>query len=81
MTYLKKLFIREYEALEEFLSGLPNLVTLEELNFLKCRNFKKLLEGFGSLTCLKKLDMNEYEALEEFLSALPNLVALDELDL
>nr|PNR28382.1 hypothetical protein PHYPA_028974 [Physcomitrium patens] len=78
---LKKLWISECEALEEFPSRLlnlaleefpsrlPNLVALEELNFSKYRNFKKLLKGFESL------------ALEEFLSKLSNLVALEELNI
>nr|PNR47059.1 hypothetical protein PHYPA_014179 [Physcomitrium patens] len=88
---LKKLLMRECEALDEFLSGLPNLAleeflsgllnlnSLEELYFVKCRNLKMLLEGFGSLTYLKKLFINECKALEEFPSGLSNLVVLEDL--
>lgn len=52
------------------------LIVLEELNFLKYRNLKKLPEGFGDLKYLTILYVNECEALEELPSGLPSLVAL-----
>ena len=40
---------------------------------------RKVLEGFGGMTCLKKLGMWDCKALEEFYSGICTLKALKDL--
>lgn len=56
------------EALEEFSSGLKNLIMLEELDSSIYRKLKRLEDGFKNLKYLKMLNILECEDFEEFLS-------------
>jgi Leucine-rich repeat (LRR) protein len=66
LTCLKKLWMNDYDSLEEFPLGVTTLKALEELDFKGCKALKSISEGLGGLTCLKKLSMHECKTLNEF---------------
>ena len=45
---------------------MSRIVELEALNFGGCKSLKKILEGFGVLTCLKYFEMRDCKALVEY---------------
>jgi Leucine-rich repeat (LRR) protein len=79
LTCLKKLYMNDCEALEEFPLGICTLKALEDLQLEGCKSLKTIPEGLGGLTCLKKLYMYDCEALEEFPSGIRTLKALEDL--
>ena len=64
LTKSKIMRMFECEALEDFLVGLSNLVSLEVLYFGTWWALKTIPECFGDLTKLKTFRMFECEALE-----------------
>jgi hypothetical protein len=79
LTCLKKLYMYDCEAFEEFPLGRCTLKALEDLKFKGCKALREIPEGLVGLTCLKKLCMWDCEALEEFPSGICILKALEEL--